>query len=123
MTRLLRIAAITIAGFAFLVAIFLFLLIMGGESEASLGEAPTGRAQITTAVAVEVSHGLGLTVGSPQAGEIVTNPLAIEGKSTANQVGYRLFGAGLPLAEGTIVPLATAGSPRRWSPPTPAVSR
>lgn len=108
MTRLLRIALITIAGFAVMILIFLALLIAGGESEASLREAPDGPASIPSAAPVEttaeaaVEHEL--TVGSPEVGNVVTSPLVIEGKSTANQVGYRLFGAGLPLAEGTIIP-------------------
>lgn len=73
MTRLLRIMVITIAGFALMVAIFVFMLIAGGSSEAAPQEPAT-----TTAVASEVHAAMMLDVFhiEQDAGLEVAIPLA-----------------------------------------------
>ena len=56
---------------------------------------------VETTAPATVEHQL--VVAFPEVGDLVTSPLVIEGSATARQLGYRLFGGGLPLAEGTIV--------------------
>ena len=105
--RLATAALVVLGGFVLVAAVTLMALIVGADSEGTIGGLtpgdidPRGAVVDTTAPAFVEQV---LAVSMPQAGELVTSPLVIEGNTTASQIGYRLFGAGTPLAEGSIVP-------------------
>lgn len=112
MTRAARIALIVVGVIAVLIVLAFSMLIAGGASEATveggrvwavspveLAVPDVGPVETTAPAAGEHQ----LVIAYPNVADIVTSPLTIEGVATASQLGYRLFGGGMPLAEGTIV--------------------
>jgi hypothetical protein len=101
MTQAVRVVLIGLGAIGALFALLFALLFAGRASEADVSDPVQLAPAVETTAPAVVEHQL--VVGSPQVGDVATSPLGIEGTSTARQLGYRLYGAGMPLAEGTIV--------------------
>lgn len=100
MTQVVRIVLIVLGAIAALFVLLLSMLLAGRASEASATDPVQLSPVVESTLQAALEHQL--VVVSPQVGDVVTGPLVIEGETTAQQVGYRLFGAGMALAEGTI---------------------